>query len=144
VEETQPVQLADVSEQCWATVETGDATLRVKSDQLIEADPSRLQELLENLIRNAIEHGGIGVTITIGELPDGFYIADDGPGIPVDKRDDVFEVGYSTSEGGTGLGLHIAQEIVHAHGWEIAVHTSASGGTRFEITGVGCAESPRI
>jgi signal transduction histidine kinase len=136
VEETQTVQLADVSEQCWAIVETGDAILHIETDQLIEADPSRLQELLENLIRNAVEHVGTDVTITIGELPDGFYIADDGPGIPLDKHDDVFEIGYSTSESGTGLGLHIVQEIVHAHGWEIAVRTGESDGTRFEITGI--------
>lgn len=135
VEETQPVQLADVSEQCWAIVETGDATLRIETDQSIEADPARLQELLENLVRNAVEHVGTDVTITIGELPDGFYIADDGPGIPLDKQDDVFEIGYSTSESGTGLGLHIVQEIVHAHGWEITVRTDESDGTRFEITG---------
>ena len=144
VEETQSVQIADVSEQCWETVETGEAMLRIETDLTIKADPARLREIFENLIRNAVEHSGGDVTITIGGLPDGFYIADDGPGIPPDKRNTVFERGYSTSESGTGLGLYIVQEIVDAHDWEVAICTSDFGGTRFEITGVRLAESKCI
>jgi signal transduction histidine kinase len=143
VEKLQPVQIGALSEQCWETVETGEATLRIETSQRIKADPGPCQEVLENLFRNAVEHGGTEVTITVGALADGFYLADDGRGIPADERAAVFERGYSTNETGTGLGLHIVQEIVHAHGWEIAVRGSESNGARFEITGVEFAESPR-
>jgi signal transduction histidine kinase len=74
--------------------------------------------------------------MTIGELDDGFYIEDDGPGIPEDERDDVFDAGFSTNEEGNGFGLSIVKRIVEAHGWEICITESSEGGTRFEITGV--------
>jgi PAS domain S-box-containing protein len=139
VREMESTDLAAVAEQCWRNVETADATLRTRIDRLIQADRSRLKQLLENLIRNAIEHGGDDVAVTVVEMDDGFYVADDGPGIPAEERDDVFNVGYSEKEGGTGFGLSIVKEIVDAHGWEVRVAESADGGTRFEITGIESA-----
>jgi signal transduction histidine kinase len=76
------------------------------------------------------------VTVRIGELDDGFYIADDGSGIPVDERAEIFEHGYSTTQDGTGFGLSIVQDIVVGHGWKIELAESEEGGARFEITGV--------
>jgi signal transduction histidine kinase len=67
---------------------------------------------------------------------DRFYFEDDGSGIPADKRETIFEAGYSTSEDGTGFGLSIIKQIVDAHDWEIHVTDSDEGGARFEITGV--------
>lgn len=139
VREMESTDLAAVAEQCWRNVETADATLRTRIDRLIQADRSRLKQLLENLIRNAIEHGGDDVAVIVVEMDDGFYVADDGPGIPAEERDDVFNVGYSEKEGGTGFGLSIVKEIVDAHGWEVRVAESADGGTRFEITGIESA-----
>jgi signal transduction histidine kinase len=94
-------------------------------------------------VRNAIEHAGEGVTVTVGELEDGdgFYIADDGEGIPEEEREEVFDTGYSTSEDGTGFGLSIVEEIVTAHGWSIDVTESKDGGARFEISGVEMLET---
>ena len=67
----------------------------------------------------------------------GFAVADDGPGIPEDDRDRVFEWGYTTDEeGGLGLGLCIVREIAEAHGWTLSVTESAAGGARFEVRGV--------
>ena len=77
-----------------------------------------------------------GVTIRIGRLPDGFYVEDDGPGIPTDAREQVFDSGYSTTREGTGFGLSIVEEVVTAHDWTIAVTDGETGGARFEITGV--------
>ncbi|ELZ27551.1 light and redox sensing histidine kinase [Halosimplex carlsbadense 2-9-1] len=116
------------------------AELRYASDDgplpTIEADDDRLYQLLENLLRNALEHGGEDVVVTVGALEDGFYIEDDGPGIPEAERADVFDAGYSTKEAGTGFGLSIVEQIADAHGWEIRVTESVEGGARFEITGV--------
>ena len=134
--ETEPVSLEDAAEQCWASVETGDATLTIDTDQTVMADRSRLKQLLENLIRNAIDHVGPDVTVEVGRLADGFYVADDGPGIGADDREEVFKSAYSTVPDNTGFGLAIVSEIANAHGWDVTVTESASGGARFEITGV--------
>jgi PAS domain S-box-containing protein len=136
VDDIEAVDLGTLTEDCWGNVSTGEATISVEIDQTIRADQSRLQQLLENLYRNALEHGGGDVTVTVGTLPDGFYIEDDGPGIPADEREDVFDAGYSTTEDGTGFGLSIVEEIADAHGWEIRAAEGSNGGARFEITDV--------
>jgi PAS domain S-box-containing protein len=130
------VNLGTVAEECWHHVETAEATISVDAGRRILADQSRLQQLLENLYTNAIKHAGDDVAVTVGDLSDGFYIEDDGPGIPTDERTEVFDVGYSTTEEGTGFGLSIVKQIVDAHGWEIRVADGSDGGARFEITGV--------
>jgi len=76
---------------------------------------------------------GNGVTVTVGTLADGFYVADDGPGIPLEKREIVFEPGYSTRDSGTGLGLAIVERIVTAHDWEMDLTAAEHGGVRFEV-----------
>jgi len=85
----------------------------------------------------AIDHGGPDVTVEVRELEDGFYVADDGPGIPEENRERVFESAYSTVQDNTGFGLAIVTEIVDAHGWDVTITESASGGAQFTITGVG-------
>jgi len=138
LEETKRVRLQEVVERSWNSVETGEATSAVETERSILADPDRLQQLLENLVRNAVEHGGSDVTVTVDDLDDGFYVADDGPGIPEEEREEVFERGYTTEEGGTGFGLAIVERIAEAHDWSVEV-TQSTGGTRFEITGVESA-----
>ncbi len=136
VDDVDAVDLANSTRECWRNIETADATLVVESEQAIHADQRRLRQLLENLLRNAVEHGGTDVTVTVGDLSEGLYVADDGPGIPAEEREEVFETGYSTTDDGTGFGLHIVHEIADAHGWDISVTESEAGGTRFEFTGV--------
>lgn len=136
VERPQPVALETITAGAWQNVETHDATVDNRAGETILADRSRCQRLFENLFRNAIEHGGREVTVTVADLDDGFSVADDGPGIEPDEYGRVFESGYSTADGGTGFGLSIVQQIVVAHDWEIDVTDSQTGGTRFEITGV--------
>ena len=136
VSEFESVNLASLTENCWKNVATAEATLSVDINRTIRADRSRLQQLLENLLRNAVEHGGNTVTITIGALDDGFYIEDDGLGIAENERNKVFETGYSTTKDGTGFGLSIVKQIATAHGWEISVTEGSEGGARFEVRGV--------
>ena len=100
-----------------------------------------MKQLCENLIRNAVEHGSDDVTVTVGAFENGFYIADDGPGIPQAKRDDVFEVDFSTNTDGTGFGLSIVKQVAEAHNWGVQLSESENGGARFEITGVNFADS---
>jgi len=120
----------------WASLATADATLTVETEGSIRADEKGLKRLLENLFKNALEHAGDGVHVTVGSLPDGFYIADDGPGIPEGERDRVFEAGYSTKANGSGFGMASVRQLVIAHGWEITATDGEAGGARFEITDV--------
>jgi len=132
----EPVDLAALAETCWGHIETGDATLVTDTTRTIRADRGRLQQLLENLLRNCVEHTDPDVTVTVGHLDDGIFVADDGPGIPEDRRDAVFELGHSTSNTGAGLGLRIVQRVADAHGWTVGVTESEPGGARFEVRGV--------
>jgi PAS domain S-box-containing protein len=136
VNEVEPVGLGECAGSAWYNVDTPGARLDLAVAFTVMADPSRLRQLFENLFRNAIEHGGSDVAVTVDELGDsvGFYVEDDGPGIPEEKRDRVFELGYSTTHDGTGFGLSIVNEIVEAHGWEITATQGRDGGARFEIS----------
>ncbi len=142
VNETSPVRLSAVTEACWQTVETANATLTVDAEMTLRADESRLQQLLENLIRNAVEHGSERATVTVGHLDDGdgFFVEDDGSGIAAEQRSDVFEVGFSEAEGGSGFGLRIVEQVAEAHGWTVSVTDGRTGGARFEIAGVDVVE----
>lgn len=136
--EFEAVELGHAVETAWPNA--SHATLSVEGDlPQIKAEPSRLYQLLENLFRNCVDHGGESVTVRVGPLdapdgPTGFYVADDGPGIESAHRGDVFEFGYTSSEDGTGLGLAIVDEIATTFGWTVTITDSESGGARFEIS----------
>ncbi|WP_254762266.1 PAS domain S-box protein [Natrinema marinum] len=140
----EPVSVSDCATKAWSMVDTGDAALEVGDDCWIRADPDRLQQLLENLFRNALDHGipedgsSADLTVTVGSCDDrdGFYIADTGRGIPADERDAVFDIGFTTAEDGTGFGLGIVERVADAHGWSLEAMASEAGGARFELTGV--------
>ncbi len=136
ISETEPVELGPLVETCWETVETGQAELAVESETTVCADENQLKQLLENVLRNTVEHGPDDVTSRIGDLPEGFYVEDDGPGIPSEDRSAVLDPGYSTAEAGTGFGLSIVRDVAEAHGWSVTVTASADGGARFEFSGV--------
>lgn len=148
VTDPEPVALAAIARRAWNGVDTGAASMVIDADASIFADPERTTRLLENLFRNSLEHGteradGADLEIAVGTLDDardgsvaGFYVADDGVGIPPSQRDRVFEGGYTTDEDGTGFGLAIVAEIAAAHGWTSTVTESDAGGARFEFRGV--------
>jgi signal transduction histidine kinase len=148
VEDPKQVTLADVVRRSWDTTKTevADIELQVPESVTVTADGARLQHVFENLFRNAIEHNSSSLTIRVGLIGNadatgettasGFYVADNGGGIPENERDDVFSHGYSSSDEGTGFGLSIAADVVDAHGWDIRVTESDDDGARFNITGV--------
>ncbi len=154
VGDPSPVDPVPVVQDAWAHTGTADATIRLEPlPDTVVADPDRLRELFENLFRNAVEHGGPTVTVAVGSVEGcadvagtptgttGLYVADDGPGLPDDA--DVFEHGFTTSDGGTGFGLSIVADIVDAHGWTITgTGCDELGGARFDITDVETATDP--
>ncbi|SEP05557.1 Signal transduction histidine kinase [Halogranum amylolyticum] len=139
---TERVSLADVARAAWSTVDTADATLDVREGlPTVVADVDHLRQLFENLFRNAVEHAGPDVTVTVGATEEGFFVGDDGPGVPPADRDSVLDPGYSTAEGNTGLGLAIVAQIADAHEWRLSVGATESGGARFAFSGVDVVEA---
>jgi PAS domain S-box-containing protein len=133
ISETESISLTDIVGKCWATVDTDNASIDIVDETTIRGDHDRLRHVFENLFRNAVEHGGADVTVRVGCHDRGIYVEDDGAGIPVEKREEVFEPGRSSARGGTGFGLAIVKRIVEAHGWEVSVTDGADGGARFEF-----------
>lgn len=226
LETEKPVDLDERARSAWTHVWSPSGDLVVETNRIAIGDPNRIQQLFENVFRNAIEHGSasdghqtaqdsdgqrrterddslIGVNqadisaerplseghtaastaieetqiserrddgpvssdptddsdysspesecqgsgptpeyftsdvkITVGPLPGGFYIEDNGSGIPPKQRSRVFDKGYTNASSGTGIGLSIVRQIVEAHGWSIRVTEGNDGGARFEITDV--------
>ena len=134
VDEPERVDIETLATEAWGVVETDGAELSVSAETEIFADPTRVQDLFANLYRNAVEHNDSSVSVTVGAIDDGFYVADDGIGVPSDA--DIFEMGQSTTADGTGIGLAIVAQIAEAHGWDVRVTESDDGGARFELTGV--------
>lgn len=136
--DTDTVALSTVIRAAWDTIDSETATIEGidEVDTNCVADETRLQQVFENLFRNAIDHGGADVTIRVGSFANGFFVSDDGSGIDPAERDDIFEMGHSTADFGTGFGLAIVEEIVDSHGWEVTITDGVEGGARFEIRGV--------
>jgi PAS domain S-box-containing protein len=146
VEDPDPVDLAALARECWVATAGERGRLGVETDRSVPADEGLFARMLENLFRNSVEHGSTGSrktespddaagpTVTLGSLAgdDGFYVADDGPGIPETDRERVFESGYTTGAG-AGLGLRIVERVAEAHGWSVRVTESETGGARFEV-----------
>lgn len=136
IDATEERQLGELVQVAWANVHTGESELESRVDEVtVEADPSRLSHVFENLFRNALTHNERPLVVRVGTLPSGggFYVEDDGDGIPEDEREEIFDHGYTTSEDGNGLGLVIVRSIVEAHGWSITATEGEHGGARFEV-----------
>ncbi len=109
------------------------------------ADTDRLQQVLFNLVENAIKYGRNEGTVVIGGRADDagkveLWVQDNGPGIPAEAKDRIFERFYrvdrarSRETGGTGLGLSIVKHIVQAHGGEVWVKSELGQGATFYFT----------
>ena len=146
----QPVELRDetqrVADDLGARAREKNVTVanEVPSGLTARADANRLQQVLFNLIENAIKYGRRSGRVTIGGKSSAdkieIFVRDDGPGIPAEARDRVFERFYrvdrarSRDTGGTGLGLSIVKHIVQAHGGEVWLESELDEGTVFHIT----------
>ncbi|MBX6371342.1 MAG: PAS domain-containing sensor histidine kinase [Acidothermus sp.] len=100
-------------------------------------DPDKLDQVLANLVDNALRHGRGLVTVTVGATPDGgvaLTVCDEGDGVPVELRPLVFRRFWrSGRRGGTGLGLYIVKGLVEAHGGTVEVGEAPGGGALFRV-----------
>jgi two-component system, OmpR family, sensor kinase len=120
-----------------------DFELGAVSDVTLQADPDRLAQVIHNLAQNAVAHTPDGGLVRLSAASNGRYVRfaveDDGPGIPPDQRDRIFDRFHRTdysrarTAGGSGLGLAIARALVEAHGGHIRAGESPEGGARVEF-----------
>ena len=148
--EWQPVNLRVLAERVFNDLHS---KAEIKGTKLVceipelmaHGDMHRLDQVLANLVDNAIKYGRAKGTVTVGgrKLDDGaleISVRDDGPGIPGEALERVFERFYrvdkarSRDQGGIGLGLSIVKHIVHAHGGEVRAESELCRGTTFYFT----------
>ena len=134
--DTKPVSVQEAAASSWETVQTDEATLTLDCDAMILADPNRLQQLLENLFRNSVEHAGSDVTVAVSATANGFAVSDDGPGIPPSTQAEIEDTGCVSDPSGTGIGLRVVSTVVEAHNWTLTLTDADGGGARFEIRNV--------
>lgn len=163
VEEPIEWELSTTANAAWKVVDTGSLSLTIKSTNTYRGDPARVQQVFENLFQNTARHATSGArshtdlqptedenyqlptntsdgprvdnlatNVRVGTYEQGFFVEDDGPGIDPNLREHILEYGMST-DGGSGFGLAIVRTIIEAHGWELSVTESSTGGARFEI-----------
>ena len=153
----EPIDVRPFVEQLWdgaSVLAARRFELGEVPDGTLRADPDRLAQALRNLIANAIEHTaqGDGLVRMRIEQPRGgrlgFVVEDDGPGIPAEQRELIFDRFHRTdaardrASGGTGLGLAIVRAIALAHGGDVSAARSPEGGARIELTIDGFSHRP--
>jgi len=120
-------------------IEEKKLTVEITGDPLfVEADEQLLRQVLFNLIINAIQAVGMNGRIQIvtrksGSAEAALEVRDDGTGVPMENRQEIFKPYFTTNQKGTGLGLAVVQQIVLAHGWEITCLPNEPKGAIFRI-----------
>lgn len=115
--------------------------LELPNEALVRGEPGRLRQLLSNLLANALQFNAPGGEIYLGAANHSrqllIWVEDQGPGIPPDQRDQVFERFWQASSSRTasnsGLGLAIARSIAQTHGGSLVAQTGRDGGCRMEL-----------
>ncbi|MBV0900502.1 sensor histidine kinase [Haloarcula salina] len=133
VESTRPVNVADIAERALRSADVGDLALTVEADGTVEADPPRLQTLLENAFRFAAHNGASSVSVAVTD--DGFTITDDGQPPARDDPAPFFTYGQAIPDGQSGLPLPNLRLLAETHGWEPTIDTDYRDGFRIVVSG---------
>jgi two-component system osmolarity sensor histidine kinase EnvZ len=135
-EQAQPVNFAELLEEVASSARRAGASITVQapSPLMLHLRRDAVRRALTNLLDNARRHAqSIALAVQPLERSMLVLVDDDGPGIPPDRREDVFRAFESGAEGGTGLGLTIARDIARAHGGDITLEDSPLGGLRARL-----------
>lgn len=118
-----------------------EAEVEIERETLptVTGDRAQLGQVFQNLTKNAIEHGDentvVKITATQHETNTEFTVADNGPGIPEDRQDDIFDIFDKGGDSdGTGIGLAVCQQVIERHGGDIWVNSTEGEGTTFTFT----------
>ena len=139
LEEVDPGRLV---RETAAAAALGGALVRAQAEPdlpLLEADPLRLRQALDNLVSNALTHSGSDGEVVVRAAADGdrvlLSVSDSGNGIPSDEQDRIFDPGVRLDTGrpGSGLGLAVARAIAEAHGGTLTVESAPDEGAAFTI-----------
>ncbi len=142
-EEVSPVNIYEIlaRHENEANLRKKEFTLNCDIDCTVSARPSAVARLIANVVTNAFRYSSrVSVKVKSGSNRLSIIVDDDGPGIPKDRREDVFkpfvrlDEARNQDESGTGLGLSIARDIAHNHGGDVNLHDSPMGGLRVIIT----------
>lgn len=134
--EKTEISLENMFRESWSVAEktrTEDISYNVE-DTRFEGNPTSLVRLFGNLIQNSMDHNKGEIEVRAGPTENGFYYEDDGKGIPDSTKEEVLDHGFTTSEGGRGLGMYIVKRISNLHNWDLKITESEEGGARFEFT----------
>jgi signal transduction histidine kinase len=115
-------------------------------EMAVEADEQLLRQVLFNLLLNAIQAVDRGGHIqVVSRKSNGseavLEVRDNGPGIPLDLRKEIFKPYFTMHKDGTGLGLAVVQQIVLAHGWSVECLANAPRGAIFQISGLKLSQT---
>ena len=121
----------------YPNVDAGVIRVQVGDGVVLRVDAGRMEEVLVNLVQNALDatenEGPILIRAENGEKGVEIVIEDGGPGIPDDKKLEVFELFHSSKATGTGIGLPLCRKIVESHGGTLALHDGEMGGAAFHL-----------
>ncbi len=138
----ESVDIGRLVEEAVGAAVLGGESVRAEVDEglpPLRADPLRLRQALDNLVSNALRHAGSSTEVLIRARPAKaavlLSVADQGPGIPLDEQEKIFEAGVrlDAARPGSGLGLAVVRAIVEAHGGTLAVESVPGEGTTFTI-----------
>ena len=138
----RPTDVGELARRVVAdTAQLDDDPVRVRADAvMVEVDPSKVERVIENLLVNAARYTppGTAVLVQVTARPDGIdlVVEDDGPGIPDELKDVLFEPfrqGEDSSGRGMGIGLSLVQRFAELHGGSARIEDAATGGARFVV-----------
>jgi signal transduction histidine kinase len=131
-----PAAIHEVIQALGHDLDEKKVRLEITGDPMtIEADEQLLRQALFNLVFNAIQAVPVGGEVRIVTSRQGtLEVRDNGPGVPPERRQEIFKPYFTTRPEGAGLGLAIVQQIVLAHGWEIKCVPNEPNGAIFRIT----------
>lgn len=107
--------------------------VRTRPGSSVKGDPNRFEQVVRNLVINAMQACGRGGRVTVSMDSEGLRVSDTGPGIDPSTLDKLFTPFFTTKPQGTGLGLSTVKKIVDAHGWDVHVESAPGRGTTFSL-----------
>lgn len=129
--EKEKVDITEAFEEAFYFSGSENLEYKIEENMEIYADRSGLVSIFENLVSNSEEHNEGKIEVRVGKTDSGFYYEDNGRGVSEDIRDEIFEYGVSSDNG--GVGLSIVKRIADISGWNIKLTESKEGGARFEF-----------